>query len=111
VALDPVCGMTVDPAHAAGQFEYDGTTYYFCSKGCLAKFAADPAKYLSGPREPKQEHTPGIISIGSLKKVAASSTEHPAPNTQHPARSTQHPARSTQHAAPSTQHPAPSTQQ
>src|SRR5262245_25713513 len=44
--------MTVDPAHAAGQLEHDGTTYYFCSKGCLAKFAADPEKYLAGTREP-----------------------------------------------------------
>src|SRR5215475_6077802 len=44
--------MTVDPARAAGQFEHEGTTYYFCSKGCLAKFAADPEKYVAGTREP-----------------------------------------------------------
>ena len=48
MALDPVCGMTVDPARAAGHVEHDGTTYYFCSKGCVAKFKADPKKYLSG---------------------------------------------------------------
>ena len=35
---DPVCGMTVDPTKAAGKSEYQGKTYYFCSKGCLAKF-------------------------------------------------------------------------
>jgi Cu+-exporting ATPase len=72
MALDPVCGMTVDPARAAGQFEHDGTTYYFCSKGCLAKFAADPQKYLSGAREPMHAHAPApaVISIGSLKKKA-----------------------------------------
>ena len=52
MALDPVCGMTVDPARAAGHVEHDGTTYYFCSKGCVAKFTADPKKYLSGVREP-----------------------------------------------------------
>ena len=44
--------MTVDPTRAAGQLEHDGSTYYFCSKGCLAKFAVDPKKYLSGGREP-----------------------------------------------------------
>ncbi len=52
MALDPVCGMTVDPARAAGSVEHAGTTYYFCSKGCVAKFTADPEKFLSGAREP-----------------------------------------------------------
>jgi len=47
VEKDPVCGMTVDPAKAAGSVEYRGTTYYFCGKGCAAKFEADPAKYLA----------------------------------------------------------------
>jgi P-type Cu+ transporter len=47
-AVDPVCGMQVDPARAAGSAEHDGKKYYFCSKGCLAKFEADPRKYLSG---------------------------------------------------------------
>ena len=43
---DPVCGMNVKPASAAGMETYEGQTYYFCSKGCAAKFHADPAKYL-----------------------------------------------------------------
>jgi P-type Cu+ transporter len=44
-AKDPVCGMTVEEARAAGSAEYKGKRYYFCSKGCLAKFEAEPAKY------------------------------------------------------------------
>ena len=43
---DPVCGMTVDPADAAGSFEYNGQTYFFCSLGCLEKFRADPSGFL-----------------------------------------------------------------
>ena len=43
---DVVCGMTIDPAKAAGSSEYRGETYYFCGKGCKAKFDADPEKYL-----------------------------------------------------------------
>ena len=39
--IDPICGMTVNPESAAGEYEYDGTTYYFCSKGCLNKFTAE----------------------------------------------------------------------
>ena len=48
--IDPVCGMTVDPAHAAGSSEYGGTTYYFCNPGCKAKFDAKPEAYLGGGR-------------------------------------------------------------
>jgi Cu+-exporting ATPase len=44
-AIDPVCGMTVDPAHAAATREHDGVTFYFCSPGCAAAFDADPHKY------------------------------------------------------------------
>jgi Cu+-exporting ATPase len=46
-AIDPVCGMTVDPAKAAGKFDYKDTTYYFCSAGCLKKFSANPETYLA----------------------------------------------------------------
>ncbi|MDQ6700280.1 MAG: heavy metal translocating P-type ATPase [Acidobacteriota bacterium] len=38
--------MTVDPARAAGKHEYRAKLYYFCSTGCLAKFAANPEQYL-----------------------------------------------------------------
>jgi Cu+-exporting ATPase len=45
-AIDPVCGMTVKTAGATNTTVHDGHTYYFCSATCLAKFAADPARYL-----------------------------------------------------------------
>lgn len=48
---DPVCRMDVDPATAAGKYEYEGTTYYFCNPRCLERFRADPRKYLSGQAE------------------------------------------------------------
>ena len=44
-AIDPVCGMTVDPARAAGSWEYKGHTYYFCNPSCLARFQAAPNSY------------------------------------------------------------------
>lgn len=46
--IDPVCGMTVDPATAAGSAEHAGTTYHFCSRHCVDKFRADPTRYV-GP--------------------------------------------------------------
>ncbi|OYY77064.1 MAG: copper-translocating P-type ATPase [Sphingomonas sp. 28-62-20] len=48
--LDPVCGMTVDPAKTAHHATHDGTEYHFCSAGCRTKFVAAPAQYLKeGP--------------------------------------------------------------
>ena len=45
-AADPVCGMKVDPAKAAGDAEYLGKRYFFCSKSCVTKFKAHPASYV-----------------------------------------------------------------
>jgi Cu+-exporting ATPase len=45
-ALDPVCGMTVDPATALSA-EHGGTRYFFCCEGCRTKFTGDPEKYLN----------------------------------------------------------------
>jgi len=50
--LDPVCGMTVDPAAAAGHFDYQGTTYHFCSKHCLHAFSQEPEKFLAAKAAP-----------------------------------------------------------
>lgn len=45
--IDPVCGMTVDVATARYRTVHEGRTYYFCSAGCLERFASDPAAFLS----------------------------------------------------------------
>jgi P-type Cu+ transporter len=49
VPTDPVCGMTVDPERAAGTYDYNGKTYYFCSQGCVDRFAATPEQYTGAP--------------------------------------------------------------
>ena len=43
---DPVCGMKA-AANPEKSATHDGQTYYFCSKGCVTKFNADPQRYLS----------------------------------------------------------------
>ena len=45
---DPVCGMSVDPAAAAGHADFNGKTYYFCSPSCQRKFEENPAQYVDG---------------------------------------------------------------
>jgi xanthine dehydrogenase accessory factor len=48
-ALDPVCGMTVDVAGAKYSATFEGTTFYFCSAGCLHRFEQDPARFAAAP--------------------------------------------------------------
>jgi len=50
-AIDPVCGMTVDPNTAEYRSFQKGDTYYFCSAGCKESFDKDPAKYMSGAKK------------------------------------------------------------
>ena len=50
--LDPVCGMTVNPDTAAGSFEYQGKTYYFCSAHCLHRFRENPESFLKPAPQP-----------------------------------------------------------
>lgn len=52
---DPVCGMHVTP-ESQHKYEHGGATYFFCSAGCRAKFAAGPEKYLQ-KQEADQPHT------------------------------------------------------
>ncbi len=55
---DPICGMMIDPATAAGSSEHEGQTYYFCGAGCKTAFDADPAKYAGGDHG-AHEHSHG----------------------------------------------------
>jgi Cu+-exporting ATPase len=45
--LDPVCGMTIDPADAVGHIDYKGQTYYFCAESCLEQFRENPEHFLT----------------------------------------------------------------
>ncbi len=46
-AIDPVCGMQVDPERTAARHEHGGRTYFFCCDGCRDRFRAEPERYLS----------------------------------------------------------------
>ena len=59
--IDPVCGMTVDPAKTPHHAEHDGEAYHFCSAGCRTKFMADPERYLSDAPREEPKATPGAI--------------------------------------------------
>jgi xanthine dehydrogenase accessory factor len=46
-AVDPVCGMQVDPTTAEYQSSYTGKDYYFCCAGCKHRFDQSPSQYLA----------------------------------------------------------------
>jgi len=73
--VDPVCGMSVAPETAAGTYDFEGETYYFCSAGCVHKFKQNPRAFLEEKKEEKLdaisqgvEYTcpmhPDIVQIG-----------------------------------------------
>jgi YHS domain-containing protein/uncharacterized membrane protein YraQ (UPF0718 family) len=45
--LDPVCGMTIDPANAPAKVDHQGRTVRFCCTGCANRFISDPDRYQS----------------------------------------------------------------
>jgi putative ABC transport system ATP-binding protein len=46
MAIDPVCGMSVEQEKAIST-EWDGRTFYFCAKGCRDEFLIEPHKFLA----------------------------------------------------------------
>jgi Cu+-exporting ATPase len=99
-ALDPVCGMKVDPATAKPKAEHGGKTYYFCSSGCREKFVSDPARYTSPksgaapkptpsaalytcPMHPKVHHLgPGACPICGMALEPEEITADAGPNAE-----------------------------
>lgn len=81
--LDPVCGMTVDPAKSPHHAVHAGHDYAFCSAGCRTKFLADPEKYLSPPTDrpasarPAAESAPGTVWVCPMDPEVRQ--DHPGP--------------------------------
>jgi P-type Cu+ transporter len=75
--LDPVCGMTVDPATARYHFDHGGKTYYFCCAGCVEKFKAQPYIYLTA--KPKTASPLVVLGgTGQTGHAAPSALSHAA---------------------------------
>lgn len=46
--IDLVCGMSTEDESAFNRYEYEGSSYYFCSEHCLSKFKESPENYGTG---------------------------------------------------------------
>ena len=71
MAIDPVCGMTVQEDAAKGVSEYKGQSYYFCSPVCKKKFDADPEKYLNRMNDPMPRACPPGVQAAHYTRVGA----------------------------------------
>ena len=60
-AVDPVCGMTVDPGRTAHHADHAGIAYHFCCSGCRAKFQADPDSFAGVKARPAPATAPGAL--------------------------------------------------
>jgi Cu+-exporting ATPase len=83
-AIDPVCGMKVNPsAPRGGSFEHAGQTYHFCNPKCRQRFAADPAKFLAPapPSAPAPAHEPvsGVVYVCPMDPEVREDRPGPCP--------------------------------
>src|SRR3569833_2450168 len=58
-AIDPVCGMAVRIAGAKHTAQHHSRTHYFCIPKCLARFTAEPERYLK-PAEVVERPAPPL---------------------------------------------------
>jgi Cu+-exporting ATPase len=68
---DPVCGMMVAPEKTAAREEHAGQIYYFCSKGCAAKFSREPEKFLAAPGAAGTQHPQRPADRGAMQHAAS----------------------------------------
>ncbi len=61
-AIDPVCGMQVETAHAPASSTHDGDRHFFCSDHCQDRFESDPNRF--APSSGADRHGGGIGQAG-----------------------------------------------
>jgi energy-coupling factor transporter ATP-binding protein EcfA2 len=59
MAIDPVCGMSVDQESAPAQAAHNGQIFYFCARGCRDEFLDSPERFLTEPAEARSMPTDG----------------------------------------------------
>lgn len=68
MVVDPICGMTFEPAAAAASVEFEGERVYFCSDACHRQFMENPTAYRSAGAA-----CHGTSSLAHAHQTAASS--------------------------------------
>jgi P-type Cu+ transporter len=91
--VDPVCGMTIDPADAVGHVDYHRQTYFFCAESCLERFKADPARYVRPKLSTHDAETAVLVARGThspefQQPMSPRASRIPSPESRVPAGAT-----------------------
>ena len=78
---DPVCGMSVRPESAAGAHEHAGQLYYFCAKGCLARFRERPETFLQPVVKDTKPAVQAVSGMGDYTCPMHPEIVQPAPGS------------------------------
>ncbi len=79
MAIDPVCGMEVDPARSGGSYAYQGQTYFFCSAHCLNAFKADPGKFAGRADQGNPKTHAATLTLAPAHGRSIAHAEHDTP--------------------------------
>ncbi len=79
---DPVCGMTVQE-NTPHRYVHDGHNYFFCNPKCVAKFQADPQRYLA-PAGAQGEQAPPPANEAAAPGTIYTCPMHPEIRQDHP---------------------------
>jgi Cu+-exporting ATPase len=73
MAVDLVCGMTVDKKTAPAKTTFEGKEYYFCTDHCKEAFAKDPRGFTHGQQERGEARDPVCGMTVKIPHAAAMS--------------------------------------
>jgi YHS domain-containing protein len=65
MTTDPVCGMELEEVSAAGEVDYEGTRYYFCSDTCRGEFLRAPEAVRGRGRAARRHALTGDLPCSS----------------------------------------------
>lgn len=81
-AIDPVCGMQVEKAHAPASTRFAGEVVYFCSGRCEERFTQDPHRFAHGAGAEPMEAAGEGQGIDPVCGMAVDQGNPPATHTR-----------------------------
>ena len=79
---DPVCGMQINPAGAAGTAGFRGETFHFCSKNCLETFQQEPEKFAKMTGTDSSGDSGAKNGLSKEDVASGARNDHSTPNGQ-----------------------------
>jgi P-type Cu+ transporter len=74
--------MNVEPEKAAATVDHAGESYYFCSKGCAARFEKNPERVLANPEDGGMTQAPARTNLVAISPAASAARSTKPPSTE-----------------------------